>query len=209
MRLAPQKQHLVVLGAAFLASALVYAHAFGPYLTFEGEGRLGRFLKLFLLPLAATAIMLIVGSLRRTPDEHAAGDRAIDNIVFIVVLFLTSVHGLLLGALLSAPWIGPSTSRLVVILVGLATIGIANQLPRTRPNHAIGIRTVRTLADRQLWIRTHRISGYVGVAVGVAIVCGGLLMGRAAAASAGIAGLAGAVITLGWYWKYSLAIRRT
>lgn len=209
MRLTQQKRHLVVLGGAFGASALVYAGVFGPYLTFAGEGPLGRFLKLFLLPLTATAIMLIVGNLRRTTHERSTGDRAIDNILFVVVLFLTSVHALLLGALLSAAWIGPSASRLVVVLVGLTTIGIANQLPRTRPNHAIGIRTVRTLADRQLWILTHRITGYVGVAVGIAIVGGGLVMERAAVASAGIAGLTGAVITLACYWKYSLAIRRT
>ena len=56
MRLAHHQRHVAILAAGFMASALVYAQAIGPYLTFEGEGPFGRFLKLFLLPITATAI---------------------------------------------------------------------------------------------------------------------------------------------------------
>jgi immunity protein, SdpI family len=214
VRLAEHKWHLAVLALAFLASALVYAKTFGPYLTFEGEGPIGEFLKLFLLPLTGTAIMLIVSSLRRqrsTFEHQPSAEAAIDGILLIVMLFLTSIHTLLLAVLLSLRWIGPWTPRLVVVLVGLATIGIGNLLPRTRPNYAFGIRTARTLADRQLWIVTHRVTGYVAVAVGVAIVCAGLLIDRSGVGGvAGVTGLAGAAVTLGCYWRFSVGvIRRT
>ena len=207
MRLAALKWHLAVLALAFLTSGLVYAKAFGPYLTFEGEGPIGEFLKLFLLPLTGAALMLIVSSLRRrgsTSGSQPSAEAAIDGILLIVMLFLTSIHALLLAVLLSLSWIGPWTPRLVVVLVGLATIGIGNLLPRTRPNYAFGIRTARTLADRRLWIVTHRVTGYIAVAVGVAIVCGGLLTDRTGVARvAGITGLAGAAVTLACYWKFS------
>ena len=85
MRLVGQKRNLTALAAGFIASAVVYSKALGPYLTFTGEGPVGEFLKLFLLPLAATCIFLIVQSLRApragTAYESAA-DAAIDGIVF-------------------------------------------------------------------------------------------------------------------------------
>ena len=212
MRLAAHKWHLAVLAVVFFASGLVYAKTFGPYLTFDGEGPIGEFLKLFLLPLTGTAIMLIVSSLRRrgsTIEPQPSAEAAIDGILLIVVLFLASIHALLLAVLLSLRWVGPWTPRLVVVLVGLASIGIGNLLPRTRPNYAFGIRTARTLADRQLWIVTHRVTGYIAVAVGVTIVCAGLLMDRTGVGgAAGVTALAGAAVTLGCYWRFSVGVAR-
>jgi hypothetical protein len=211
MGLALHQRHVAVLAAGFMASALVYAQAMGPYLTFEGEGPFGRFLKLFLLPITATAILFIVGSLRpqrpQSADDSTA-DQAIDGILFFVILFLMSVHVMLLAVLLSISWVGPWASRIVVVLVGLTTMAIGNLLPRTRPNYALGIRTARTLADRQLWIVTHRISGYVAVGVGAAIVCGGLLFdGRNVAAAAGVTGMIGAAITIVCYLRLTTSRR--
>jgi len=60
------------------------------------------------------------------------------------------------------------------VLLGAFLIGIGNLLPRTRPNLAIGIRTSRTLSDRDLWMRTHRIAGYLVVALGLVILVAGI-----------------------------------
>lgn len=211
MRLTHQKAHLCLLAAGLVASMAVYAKAFGPYLTFDGEGPLGAFLKLFMLPITAAAIMLIVGSLRSprlTTADESSGDAAIDGIVFFIVLFLMSVQALLLAVLLSVPWVGAWASRGVVVLVGVTLIGIGNQLPRTRPNQALGIRTARTLGDRQLWIMTHRVSGYIAVAVGILSVGGGLFVeGRNIPAVTGIAGIVGAAVTLAFYVKLTAANR--
>jgi uncharacterized membrane protein len=211
MRLAHHQRHVAVLAGGFIASALVYAQAIGPYLTFDGEGPFGRFLKLFLLPITATAILLIVGSLRsqqpRSADDSTS-EQAIDAILFFVILFLMSVHTLLLAVLLNISWVGPWTPRIVVVLVGLTTMAIGNLLPRTRPNYALGIRTARTLSDRQLWIVTHRVSGYVAVGVGAAIVGGGLLVeGAKVAAAAGVTAMIGAAITIVCYVKLTTSRR--
>ena len=81
------------------------------------------------------------------------------------VMVLAGMVGMLRGQML-AP-------RLVVILLGLLFVGIGNLLPRTRPNLVIGIRTSRTLADRGLWMHTHRVGGYVAVGLGIVIVLAG------------------------------------
>ena len=55
-------------------------------------------------------------------------------------------------------------------------IAIGNLLPRTRPNRSLGIRTSRTLSDRSVWMRTHRMAGYMVVTLGVAILLGAVAL---------------------------------
>ena len=60
--------------------------------------------------------------------------------------------------------------------------------------------------DRQLWVLTHRISGYVLVAVGVVTVISGLSMsGPLVPAAPGVAVLAGALIVAAYYLRVSRA----
>src|SRR5262245_4576344 len=147
--------HIALLGAAFSASAVVYSGALGPYLVYEGESPVGQIIKLFLLPVTAMSILLIVSSLRGTassPAGDTAADEAIDGILFFITTFLLGVHVLLLTVLLQVSWIQGLASRLLALLLGATLVGVGNLLPRTRPNYALGIRTSRTLADRQLWM---------------------------------------------------------
>ena len=207
MGIARQTWHLAVLAFGFVASLLVYSHVFGPYLTWEGEPRSARILTLFLLPLTACVIYFLLGSLRTprrgSPPDQAA-DGAIDDIVFCILLFLISVHVIVLAVLLEVEAVQSWASRGVVVLVGLTLIAVGNLLPRTRPNVALGIRTSRTLVDRQLWMLTHRVGGYVAVAVGsITIVSGLFLAGPQAAALPGIAFLAGAGVLVICYWRFT------
>ena len=72
-------------------------------------------------------------------------------------------------------WIQPWASRLVVVCLGVTVVAIGNVLPRTRPNIVIGIRTSRTMATRDAWIRMHRAAGYVAVGIGAVVVASGVL----------------------------------
>jgi uncharacterized membrane protein len=202
-----QKRPLILLGFGFVASLVAYSHALGPYLTFEGEGPIGQILTLFLFPITATVIYYLIGSLRASraglPADPAA-EAALNSIVLCILLFLISVHLIVLGVLLQLQAVLPWASRGVVVLVGLTLIAVGNLLPRTRPNVALGIRTSRTLVDRQLWMSTHRAGGYVAVSVGVVTVVSGLFLPRPhAAAFPGIAFLAGVGIIVVCYWKFS------
>ena len=61
------------------------------------------------------------------------------------------------------------------MLFGLVVVRIGNLLPRTRPNLALGIRTPRTLADRRVWMLTHRTAGYLSVVLGIIIAIAGVM----------------------------------
>ena len=84
----------------------------------------------------------------------------------------------MLAELSGVVWIRSWAGRLVIVWLGLFFVAVGNLLPRTRPNLVVGIRTRRTLADRQFWIRLHRLSGYAAVVVGCVIVVSGAFLRR-------------------------------
>jgi uncharacterized membrane protein len=132
------------------------------------------------LPVAAMATYLIlrtlwseIGSDRDARRDVEAVHRAI---AIRVVLFVMALHALMMLNLGGVEWVRAWGPRLVIALFGALFIAIGNLLPRTRPNLALGIRTARTLSDRQFWIRLHRTCGYLSVALGAVIVISGLLV---------------------------------
>lgn len=60
---------------------------------------------------------------------------------------------------------GPAT-----FAIGLMLAGMGNVLPKLRSNFFFGIRTPWTLADEQVWARTHRFGGAAFVASGVLLM---------------------------------------
>ena len=47
---------------------------------------------------------------------------------------------------------------------------IGNVLPRVRPNWMVGVRTPWTLSSDRVWERTHRVGGYLMLALGLALL---------------------------------------
>src|SRR5206468_7822332 len=132
--------------------------------------------------------------------------RTYDAIVFRLVLFIGALHGTVLIGLLGhglADRAGLPVPRLAPILLGTGLIAIGNLLPRVKPNVAIGIRTSRTLRDRDAWLRVNRRAGYVTVALGFAIVVAALLVppGPHVAALVGGSGILAVVMLIAWIWR--------
>ena len=179
MRSLRSTQNLVIFaGYALGAFALYWGLPEQVPPSWAGSGRgtvwLGAPMVVFLLPTAVAITDLLLRGLciKHPVDEPGSSDvlASYDAIMLRFSLFVMGVHGAvllaILGLLSGREWAG----RIVPMMLGVTMISIGNLLPRTRPNLAIGIRTQRTLSDRQLWIRTHRSVGYIVVACGVAIV---------------------------------------
>jgi hypothetical protein len=173
----------VAIGIGCLASLALYPELPGVSRSALAPA-LAQSLVAFGLPTAATVTYLI---LRRLWGEPAA-ERVLDaeseaahrGIGVRLVIFIMALHVLVLLNLGGVQWIHNWGPRLVVVLFGGVFIAIGNLLPRTRPNLALGIRTTRTLTDRQLWIRLHRTCGYLAVALGTVIVISGLFLNNPA-----------------------------
>lgn len=65
------------------------------------------------------------------------------------------------------------TFIVVAIILSILFIIIGNYLPKTEPNHVIGVRMPWTINNSEVWKKTHRVSGFVLVLVGFfnLIVC--------------------------------------
>jgi SdpI/YfhL protein family len=132
----------------------------------------------FLLPTAMAitdALLRGLAASHPVDEPDPAGVLAIyDAIMLRFMMFVVGVHATVLagvlGLLHGRAWAG----RIVPILLGVTLISVGNLLPRTRPNLVIGIRTHRMLADRALWIRTHRSAGYLVVTLGFVLVLSAL-----------------------------------
>jgi putative oxidoreductase len=134
----------------------------------------------FALPAAAAVIYASLRPLWAGPGHAPAGglERTYRGIALRTVLFVLALQVLIVLSLLGADWLRPVAPRTVVVLFGLFLAAIGDALPRTRPNLLFGIRTARTLDDRQLWMRLHRTAGYIAVAAGAAIAIAGVLFSK-------------------------------
>ena len=70
---------------------------------------------------------------------------------------------------------GIPVNHLIIGVIGLLLVMIGNQLGKSRRMYLIGLRTPRTLASEEVWIRTHRLAGKLLVAAGLVMVAAALL----------------------------------
>jgi uncharacterized membrane protein len=161
-------RHFIVIGMGYVLGAAVFSRL--PH-------QIPRPMVAFLLP---TAALVTFALLRQLGTRHLSEDHSrdflltYDAIMFRFLLFLTGVHATILAGLLGLLWGREWAARIVPVLLGAFLIGIGNLLPRTRPNLAIGISTSGTRSDRALWMRIHRVAGYLVVALGFLILVGGI-----------------------------------
>jgi uncharacterized membrane protein len=195
----------IAIAGAYLTSVVMYPDLPDVSLRTPWPSALTRPAIAFALPTAATVTYLILRNLwtevtvDRPVDPGGLSETIHRAIAVRVVLFVAAIHVLVLLNVGGVLWIRAWTPRLVLVLFGGVCIAVGNLLPRTRPNLALGIRTARTLSDRQLWSRVHRICGYVAVTLGTVIVVAGLFLSDPAlelvVGSAALASISTLVVT--------------
>jgi uncharacterized membrane protein YphA (DoxX/SURF4 family) len=156
------------------------------------------------LPAAAAVIYMSLRPLWAGPGHQATDglERTYRAIARRAVFFVLALQALVVLSVAGAGWLRPIAPRAVVFLFGVFLAAVGDALPRTRPNQLFGIRTARTLDDRQLWIRLHRAAGYAAVIAGAAIAIAALVLSKdgiawvvSAVTVGGAAALAGVYFT--------------
>jgi putative oxidoreductase len=132
------------------------------------------------LPAAALVIYASLRPLWAGPVGTDGGvlGRTYRAIAIRAVLFVLGLQALIVLNMTGADWVRPIAPRAVVVLFGLFLVASGVALPRRRPNPFFGIRTARTLDDRHLWVRLHRIAGYLAVATGIATAISGVFFSK-------------------------------
>ena len=134
-----------------------------------------------LLPSGAAVIYVSTTTILAKDSSNTSSSvlvKTYARILFGVILFIVALQVLAVAVLAGAVPPGSWLARAPIVLFGLLAIWIGNLLPRTRPNLALGIRTRRTLWDRQAWISTHRIAGYLAVFLGCLFVVSGIFFSK-------------------------------
>ncbi|HEU4887869.1 MAG TPA: SdpI family protein [Thermoanaerobaculia bacterium] len=136
----------------------------------EVDGWSSKMLGAFLMPLLMVGMVALFAVLPRISprgypvDAQSRGYRAIE---LATVAFLLGIH---LVILLSATGTAINMTVIVPMLVGALFVVLGNYMSKMRRNFFIGIRTPWTLADEDVWYRTHRLGGRVFVAAGLALM---------------------------------------
>ena len=97
--------------------------------------------------------------------------RAYEVMCLTILGFMFVVGMFAFSAALGRSW---SLQHAIVPMVGLLFMVIGNFMGKTRRNFFVGIRTPWTLADDEVWLRTHRMGGPLFVLGGAILMIGGL-----------------------------------
>lgn len=142
----------------------------------EVDGYVNRFWGVALLPLIAAGMWLLLPILpaidprRKNYPEFAGTFQLFINVLLI---FLGAVYIVTLAA--GFGWNVP-VSRLIACGTGLLFATMGNEMGRVQPNFFVGVRTPWTLADPEVWRRTHRASGRAMVIAGVLNIVAALVL---------------------------------
>lgn len=138
----------------------------------------------FGMPLVMLGLHLMVVVLSCTPGNRTdhLSPKVQRLLLFVVpatsVLTMVLSYGHALGAVFAI-------DRIVCVFVGAIFALVGNYLPKLRHNYTTGIKLPWTLADEEIWNRTHRFAAPVWVVGGLlVIVCGLIGTGPAIPAAA-------------------------
>jgi uncharacterized membrane protein len=139
----------------------------------------GRFEGLLGIPLLALGIYLLMRYVPRIDPGRANYARfggAYTAIRVGILLFMASIYGVILAWVLRWPI---DVSRAVPLGVGALFVLLGSVLGKVRPNWFVGVRTPWTISSKQSWVRTHRLAGWLFMALGVLFaVTGAFKLGR-------------------------------
>jgi uncharacterized membrane protein len=137
----------------------------------SAEVWVSRAIAAFVLPIAAALVCVLLERLAAAEPDRANYERfcaTFDPALDAAVIFILGLHATLVVTLLLGmqPWLG----YVPPLLVGVLVMIVGNALPRVRPNAVVGVCTPWAHRSRRAWAITHRVGGYLLVALGLVIV---------------------------------------
>jgi len=176
---------VIILGglltlASMIAGFLAYPHLpekVPTHWNFSGEidGWGSAWQGAFLFPLIMLGLLVLMVVLPKIDPKkrnYAQMSKAYSAIVLVIMVFFTVMYFGTLGAALGYFEGVPS---LVQIGVGALFIIIGNYMGKLKHNYFMGIKTPWTLANEEVWYKTHRMAGPFWVFGGILFMVSSLL----------------------------------
>lgn len=171
----------------------------------EVDGYGSPLLAALMAPAIVTVLAVLTPLLPRIDprgERYMAFAGTYHLIMNAIALFLTLTHLVTIAYALGWP---VPVATTISVGVGLLLAVIGNELGRVQPNFFVGIRTPWTLADPEVWRRTHRVGGRAFVALGALIALAPLLLPPSLVAAVVGGGAVGVVVFVFvysyWVWR--------
>lgn len=129
----------------------------------------------FIFPLTFVGIFLLLILLPRIDPKrrnYAQMSRAYSAMVLVIMIFFTIMYFGTLGAALGY---FESIPSMVQLGVGALFIVIGNYMGKIKHNYFMGIKTPWTLANEEVWYKTHRMAGPFWIIGGILFMLMSLL----------------------------------
>ncbi|OMD93460.1 hypothetical protein BSK54_28885 [Paenibacillus odorifer] len=174
---------IVILGLATLAYALINYSKLPQELPaqFGITGKVNRYwdknIAIFVFGILGIVLPLIMqftrsidpkrGNYKKFENAYAMSRLAI-GMLFNLMLVLSIAYGL--GKDINV-------GKIAIGAVGIMFIALGNYMPQVKDNYLFGVRTAWTLANPEVWRKTHRLSGIMWMIGGLLIFAGAFLSG--------------------------------
>lgn len=133
-------------------------------------------------------------------DERFAA--AYESIVAATLLLVLATHGIVLAFALGLP---VAVERVTPALAGVLFLVVGNVMPIARPTWWFGLRTPWSLADEQVWVRTHRLAGVSMTGAGLVMLLAAAVLptrlGAAVVVGAAVASVTGPAVYSYLTWR--------
>jgi len=163
---------LIIIVISFVIPALLYSSLpdrVPTHWNFDGvaDSYTAKPWGVFVMPITMAGLFLLLYLLPRISPRNFS----ISPFQRVYEIFRTAILGFLLivtiVTLLSAKGSLVPSKRIFLAVTGLLIVIIGNYLGKVTRNFFIGIRTPWTLANQEVWFRTHRLAGKLVVLAGL------------------------------------------
>lgn len=174
-----------VIGFLLVVMAFLFALLVSPHLPHEVpvhwnaanqvNGTMPKPWGVFIQPILMLVVWAILWALPHISPRRfrMEGFRHVYDVLQLVILGFMLV--MTVTQLLAAAGLRLPIGMIVTLGIGLLFVVLGNFMGKIRKNFFVGIRTPWTLADDEVWLRTHRFAGWLFVAGGFAFMAEGLL----------------------------------
>ncbi len=138
------------------------------------DGWMPKFWGAFLIPLVMAVLWIVLLVLPRISPRGFEMDSFARAWGFLRVAILGMLFLVGLLVLRAAKTHEPLSERVLLTALGVLFMLIGNVLGKVTRNFFVGIRTPWTLANEEVWYRTHRLAGKLFVVAGLLVVAASL-----------------------------------
>lgn len=190
---------LVLVLAAFAVTAMVWPRlpAIVPIhwnATGQADGFAPRSVGVWFLPSTLVFVFLVFEVIARVAPREAPIEPFLETFEKIRLLILAFLFYVMTLTLLAGMGAGVDMTRSIFGGLGVLFAGLGHCLATVTPNHFVGIRTPWTLADPEVWRRTHQVGGRSFMIAGLVILGAAFVPGALPSWTIAGAGLAIAVL---------------